>query len=185
MEPPAITRSRRPFLAPVWLSMLAVLVAILVAVMVYRAATTTVVVLVRPVEKEIGTIEDPPLTPEGEQRAQRLARMFGESAGAGRLSAIYVSEARLAQQTAAPLADRLAMRPIVVPVNDVKGTAARVLREHEGGTALVIGTSNSVPQLLLALSGRDIPAVRDDEYDTVFIISIPTFGDTNVLKLRY
>jgi hypothetical protein len=185
MEPPVITRHRRPFLAPVWLSMLTVVVAIVVAVMVYRRATTTVVVLVRPVEKEIGAIDDPPLTPEGEQRAQRLARMFGETAGAGHLKAIYVSASRLAQQTAAPLADRLAMRPVVVPVNDVKGTAARVLREHDGEAALVIATSDSVPQLLRVLSGRDIPAARDDEYDTVFVVSIPTFGDTNVLRFRY
>ena len=111
--------------------------------------------------------------------------MFGQTVAAGRLSAIYVSEARLAQQTAAPLAERLATHPVVVPVNDVKGTAARVLREHEGGTVLIIGTSASVPQLLRALSGHDMPATGDAEYDTVFVISIPTFGDSNVLRLRY
>ena len=60
MEPPAITpRRRRPFLAPVWLTMLAAVIAIGVAIVVYRSATTTTVLLLGPVEKEAGTIDDP------------------------------------------------------------------------------------------------------------------------------
>jgi len=184
MEPPAITpRRRRPFLFPVWLSMLAVVIAIGVAIVVYRSATTTVVLLVGPVEKDAATIDDPPLSPEGEQRAQRLARMFGESRGA--LSAIYVSQTRVAQQMARPLAERLGLHPVVVPANSGKEMASRALHEHEGGTVLLIGTSASVPQLLRSLSDREVSAPKDDEYDSVFVVSIPTFGDTSVLRLRY
>lgn len=165
------------------LSMLAVLIAVGIAIIVVRTATTTTVVLVGPVEKDVGTIDDPPLSSDGEQRAQRLARMFGGSPGA--LSAVYVGQARVAQQTAAPLAERLHLHPIAVPVNDAKATVSRVLHEHDGGTVLLIGTSASVPQLLRALSGHDIVATKDDEYDSVFIVSIPTFGDSSVLRLRY
>ena len=184
MEPPAITpRRRRPFLVPVWLSLLAVVIAIGVAIIVYRSATTTVVLLVGPVEKDAGTIDDPPLSPEGEQRAQRLARMLGESRGS--LGGIYVSQTRVAQQMAGPLAERLGLHPIVVPVNNVKEMTNRALREHEGGTVLLIGTSATTPQLLRSLSDRDVPAPKDDEYDSVFVVSIPTFGNTSVLRLRY
>ncbi len=73
----------------------------------YNAATTTVVFLVRPAEKTPGAIDDPPLSPEGEARAERLAHMFGDETGAGRLAGIYESEDRRAQQTAAPLVERL------------------------------------------------------------------------------
>lgn len=185
MEPPAITRQRRPFLAPVWLSMLAAVIAICVAVAVYRSATTTLVIVVRPVEKEIGTINDPPLSDEGEQRAQRLAKMFGDTGPSGRLDAIYVSETRRGQQTAAPLAERLGRHPVVVPVDDIKGTASRVLREHEGGAVLVIGTTENVPQLLRALSGRDVAAAPGDDVDTIFLVSVPTYGDPSVLRMKY
>src|SRR6202051_2421143 len=66
MEPPAITRRRRPFLAPIWLpALLGVIVAVL-AVIGYRSVTTTPVVLVRHAEKALSTIDDPPLAPEGE-----------------------------------------------------------------------------------------------------------------------
>jgi broad specificity phosphatase PhoE len=164
--------------------MLAALVAIGIAFAIYRSATTTVVVLVRPVEKELGTINDPPLSPEGEQRAQRLAQMFGATTGAGRLDDLYVSDTRRAQQTAAPLASRLGKRPIVVPANDVGETAARVMREHEGGTVLVIASSHTVPQLALELSGLEIGPDADDP-DNLYVVSIPTFGSANVLRMKY
>ena len=183
MEPPVITRRRRPFLAPVWLTMLAVVIVILIAVLIFRSATTTVVVLVGPAEKEVGTIDDPPLSPEGEQRAQRLAQMFGESRGA--LSALYVSQSRVAQQTAAPLADRLGLHPGAVPANDPGGAVSRVLREHDGGTAMLVVTSANVQGLLRELIGHDVVVTKDDDYDTVFIVSVPTFGDANVLKMKY
>jgi phosphohistidine phosphatase SixA len=183
MEPPVITRRRRPFLFPVWLTMLAVVIAIGIAIAVFRSVTTTVVVLVGPAERAVGTIDDPPLSSDGEQRAQQLARMFGESRGA--LSALYVSQTRGAQQTAAPLADRLGLRPILVPANDPGGTANRMLHEHDGGTVMLIGTNTNVLQVLRELTGRDSAVSKDDEYDTVFVISVPTFGDANVLRVKY
>jgi len=183
MEPPVITRQRRPFLFPVWLTMLAVVIAIGIAVAIFRSATTTVIVLVGPAEKSVGTIDDPPLSSDGEQRAQQLAQMIGESRGA--LGALYVSQTRSAQQTAAPLADRLGLHPILVPANDPGGTASRMLREHDGGTAMLIGTKANVLQVLRELTGRDVVAAKDDEYDTVFVISVPTFGDANVLRMKY
>jgi phosphohistidine phosphatase SixA len=185
MEPPAITRHRRPFLAPVWLTMLAGVVAIMAAVVVYRSATTTLVVLVRPVEKDIGTINDPPLSDEGEQRAQRLANIFGEKGPVGRIDAIYVSQSRRAEQTAAPLVDRLGRTAVVLPADDAKAAVSRVLREHEGGTALVIGTSENVPQLLNALTGQTIAPAATDDVGTLFVVSVPTFGDSKVLRLKY
>src|SRR6201988_5326646 len=99
MDPPVITRHRRPFPEPLWLPLLAVLAIGGVAVVFYRSATTTVVLLVPAMEKEPGTIDDPPLSPEGEQRAQHLARMFGDVDGGGRLDAIYVSDDRRARQS--------------------------------------------------------------------------------------
>ena len=105
MEPPAVTRYRRPFLAPVWLTLLAIVLALVVAFLVYHTASTTVVVLVQPAEKEAGTIDDPPLSPDGEQRAQMLAQMLGETTGVGRLDAIFVSDSRRAQQIITPRAE--------------------------------------------------------------------------------
>ena len=102
MAPPGITRHRRPFLAPLWVTLLAVLIGAAAAYTAYRGATTTVVVLASAGGKEPGTIEDPPISAEGEHRAQRLAQLFAPSGAPGRLDALYVSGERRAQQTAAP-----------------------------------------------------------------------------------
>jgi phosphohistidine phosphatase SixA len=183
MEAPAVTRYRRPFLAPVWLTMLAVVFALVVAFAVYRSASTTVVVLVRPAEKEAGTIDDPPLSPDGEQRAERLAEMFGDSTGVGRLDAIYVSDARRAQQVIMPLADRLGKRPVVVPSGDIGAIASRLTRGHDSESVLFVGNGSNVPQLVRELSGIDVGPVTVKEHDTLYVVSIPTFGRASVLRL--
>ena len=184
-----MTRHRRPFLLPVWLSFAAVfalIVAAMVSFFIYRSATTTtVVVLARHAEKDLSSIQDPPLSAEGEQRAQRLAQMFGRGKGAGRIDAIYVSDARRTQQTAAPLAERLGKQVVIVPAADTKGLAARVLHEHAGESVLIIGHSNTVPELIHELGDIDVPPIGDDEYDTLYVLSIPSFGNASLLRMEY
>jgi phosphohistidine phosphatase SixA len=188
MEAPAVTRYRRPFLAPVWLTMLAAFcafVALVVAVLVYRSASTTMVVLVRPAEKEAGTIDDPPLSPDGEQRSQMLAQMLGETTGVGRLDAIFVSDSRRAQQIIMPLAERLGKHPVVVPSGDIGTMASRITRGHDGGVVLFVGNGSNVPQLVQELGGIEIGRSGDTEHDTLYVVSVPTFGNPNVLRIKY
>jgi len=184
MEPPAITRHRRPFLAPLWLSLLAALLVGAAAWTFYRTATTTVVMLVRPVERPPGTIADPPLSPEGEERAQHLAEMFGAAGGSGRVDAIYVSADRRAQQTAAPLAERVHQTPIVFTATDARATAARLLHEHPGGTVLVIGSGATLPEMIRELAGSEAAPVTTEEADPLYLISVPTFGHPHLMRLR-
>jgi broad specificity phosphatase PhoE len=190
MEAPAIiTRHRRPFLLPVWLTfaaVFAVFVAALVSLFIYRTATTTtIVILARHAEKDVSSIQDPPLSAEGEQRAERLAQMFGRGTGVGKIDAIYVSDARRTQQTAAPLAERLGKQAIVVPAADTKGLASRVMHEHEGDSVLIVGHSNTVPELIHELGDIDVPPIGDDEYDTLYVLSIPSFGHASLLRMAY
>jgi phosphohistidine phosphatase SixA len=183
MDPPGITRRRRPrrpFLAPLWMITLAVLAAVGVALLILHSANTTVVVVVHPVEQGPG--DDPPLSAEGEQRAQRLAAMFGSQAQIGQLNALYVSDARRSQQTVAPLAELLGKQPVVVPRDDPEGTAARVMEEHQGDTVLVVGTSAMTPDLVRHLSGVEIQPGQDD---VGYVVSIPSIGRANLLRFRY
>lgn len=151
----------------------------------YRSATTTTVVLVRHAEKELVTIADPPLTAAGERRAERLAAMFGDVRGTGRIDAIYVTDTRRTQQTAMPLAARLGLRATVMPSGNVGAIASSVLKEHRGGRALIVGHSNTVPEIVQKLSGVTVPPIGDDEYDNVYVVTVPTFGKSSVLRLKY
>jgi broad specificity phosphatase PhoE len=184
---PSLTRRRRTFLAPLWLLALGGLLVLLAAVLYWNSATTTTIVLIRHAEKQLGAIEDAPLTPQGELRAARLAQMFGDAEGFGRVQRIYVSDTRRSQQTAAGLAQRLNLKPIIVEgKGGTSELARRVLHENRGGLALIVGHSNTVPQLVMELTGdNQVPAIGDQEFDTLYVVTVPTIGKASVLRLKY
>jgi phosphohistidine phosphatase SixA len=189
-ESPSLTRRRRTFLAPLWaMWLLAVgVLAILVAVgSSWHSATTTTIVLVRHAEKELGAISDAPLSPEGEKRADRLAQMFGDSQDFGRIRKIYVTNTRRTQQTALRLSQRIGLNSEVVDAKtDSKELAKRVLAENRGARALIVGHSNTVPEIVQALTrGKDVPPMGEDEYDTLYVVTVPSFGPATVLRMKY
>lgn len=184
---PSLTRRRRTFLAPLWLLGWGGMLVLVAAVVYWNSATTTTVVLVRHAEKQIGTIDDAPLTPQGEQRAMRLAQMFGDAESFGRVRQIYVTDTRRSQQTAAGLAQRLNLKPeLVDPKASTSDVARRVLRENRGGLALIVGHSNTVPALVAKLSGAEnVPPMSDEDFDTLYVVTVPTIGKASVLRLKY
>ena len=186
-ETPTLMRRRRPFFAPLWLLAFAGVAFLVAAFAYWNSATTTTVVLIRHAEKQVGAISDAPLAPEGEVRAARLAQMFGDASEFGRLQKIYVTDTRRTQQTAAGVAQRLTLTPDIVTVkSSSRDLASRVLKENRGGLALVVGHSNTIPEIVAALARRDdVPPIADDEFDTLYVVTVPTIGRASVLRLKY
>lgn len=184
---PSLTRRRRTFLAPLWLLAWGGLLILVAAFVYWNSATTTTVVLLRHAEKQPGTIDDAPLTPQGEQRAARLAQMFGDGEKFGRVQKIYITDTKRSQQTAEELAQRLNLKPVVVEAGTTAGALAdRVLSENRGGLALVVGHSNTVPQLVAKLAHADkVPQIGEEEFDTMYVVTVPTIGRASVLRLKY
>jgi len=184
MEPPGITRHRRPFLAPVYGIVLLAVVLFALGWAFYSNATTTVVFLVHPVEKTPGSIDDPPLSPEGEARAERLAHMFGSETRAGaHIDGVYASDDRRAQQTAAPLIERLRRAPVAFKIAEARAAAIRALREHPGGTVLVVASGAAVPEMVQELTGVPL-ATAADEADFLYVVSVPRIGRAHLARLR-
>jgi phosphohistidine phosphatase SixA len=187
---PSLTRRRRTFLAPLWLVWLLVMSAFVLlgaAFLHWRSATSTTIVLVRHAEKELGAISDAPLSPEGEQRADRLANMFGDTQQFGRIRKIYVTNTRRTQQTALRLSQRLGINSEVVDAKTGSAELARrVLSENLGSRALIVGHSNTVPEIVKALSGSNaVPPIGEDEYDTMYVVTVPSIGQASVLRIKY
>jgi len=184
---PSLMRRHRAFLAPLWLLALGGVLVLAAAFIYWNSATTTTIVLLRHAEKQAGAIDDAPLTPQGELRAARLAQMFGDSESFGRVQRIYVTDTRRTQQTAAGIAQRLNLKPVVVEAKtSTADLASRVLQENRGGLALVVGHSNTVPQLVAALAHADkVPAIGDEEFDTLYVVTVPTIGRASVLRMKY
>jgi broad specificity phosphatase PhoE len=186
-DSPSLTRRRRTFLAPLWLLAMAGVFMLAMAFAYWNSATTTTIVLVRHAEKQVGAISDAPLSPQGEIRASRLAQMFGDSETFGRIGRIYVTNTRRTQQTAAGVAQRLGLNPVVIDAKtDSKELARRVLRENRGGRALVVGHSNTVPEIVASIARLEkVPPIGEEEFDTVYVVTVPTIGKVSVLRLKY
>ncbi|HEY2534772.1 MAG TPA: histidine phosphatase family protein [Xanthobacteraceae bacterium] len=183
---------RGPFLIPIWLTAIGAFAAFIVAlfalwaIWVWFTANSTTVIVIRHAEKESVSAPDPPLSAAGEARAALLERMFGQPKGVGRIDAIYVSPALRNRLTAAPLAAQLGIVPIVAPADDPKALAHRILRDNSGQRVMVIGHTNTVPEIVAALSGRsDIAQIDEKEFGTMYIVTVPRIGHANVLRLSY
>ncbi|HKV99648.1 MAG TPA: phosphoglycerate mutase family protein [Vicinamibacterales bacterium] len=119
---------------------------------------------------------DPPLSEAGKARADKLASMLAISG----VTAIYVTEYVRTQQTAAPLAAALKLRPAVIPSSGTADLVARLKADHRNDIVLVVGHSNSVPEIIKALGGPPV-TIADDEYDKLFIV-VPATGAMTVIK---
>lgn len=108
---------------------------------------------------------DPDLLPEGRRAAEALAGWFH----AERPTAIYVTDYKRTRETVAPLAARLGLTPIVYDPRDTPGLVARIRAEH--GPVLVVGHSNTVPEIVAALGGTPPPALGHDDFGDIWRIA--------------
>ena len=174
---------RRPLFAPVWLAALAAAFVIGLSIWLLASASTTTIIVMRHAEKAALPAEDPPLSPPGEARAEALARIFGQGPEEFRVQGIFVTEFRRTQDTVRPLANRLGVPVIVVPAADIAGVAKRARQEYRGGRVLIVGHSNTVPQIVEKLSGQEIPAMPESEYGIAYVVALPRFSRASVMRL--
>ena len=156
---------------------------LVVAVVVFLpslARAQEAVLLVRHGQKA-DTSDDPPLSAAGEARAKALANHM-KLAG---LTAIYASDRRRTQLTAAPTAEALALKVNVHPAKDTAGLVARLAREQPGGRVLVIGHSNTLPAIVAAYGVREKIEIADDDFDNLFVIVPKKDGPPLLLRLRW
>lgn len=175
---------RRPFLTPVWLSAIATIAALGVAVWLVASASTTTVFVTRHAEKAAGADPDPSLSIAGQLRAARLARTFAETEPRHGLQAIIVTELRRTQETARPLANALGIPVVVVPSGEPQAAARRALSEYAGQRVLIIGHADTVPVIVRTLSGERVPDLAETDYDTLFVVSRPRFSRSALAVLQ-
>jgi 2,3-bisphosphoglycerate-dependent phosphoglycerate mutase len=163
------------------------LLAVLGAVVVFAYFATfsrpvTTVILVRHAEKNTEpNNQDPDLSPAGFERAQEIARVFGESG----VNAIYATQFKRTQQTVKPLADRTRAPVSLLDANQTDELVRRIQTDHRGQTVFIAGHNNSVPAIVSTLSGDTYPLIPESEFDNFFIVTIYRFGKAKVVKLKY
>ncbi|MEJ7777615.1 MAG: histidine phosphatase family protein [Sphingomicrobium sp.] len=158
------------------MKLLATLVAAAAALSAIAAPATAAgpVYVIRHLQKEAG--RDPALTAQGSAGAQRLSHML---AGNG-IKAVFATATRRAQQTGAPLAARLRLPVTTYDPDDTEALVKAVVAA--GGPVLVVGHSNTVPDLVAAFGGDEPAAIADDEYETIYVVD-PCTSEVRLLLL--
>ncbi len=137
------------------------------------------VFLVRHAEKITGTA-DPALTAAGQARAQRLASMLKDAG----IAHIHSSDYKRTRDTAAPLAKMLGLEVRIYDARQLTEFAARL--QEQGGRHLVVGHSNTTPQLTELLGGDGgTPIAEATEYDRLYVVTRGTDGRAATLLLRF
>jgi len=139
------------------------LTLLLSGLLISTAAAQSAIVFVRHAEKA-ANITDPDLSDIGRERAKRLANLLKDA----RISAIFVTEFKRTQQTAAPLASRLHLIPKIVQADSSPALLARL--GASTGNLLVVGHSNTIPDLIQAFGITTPVHIDDEDYGNLFIL---------------
>jgi broad specificity phosphatase PhoE len=120
---------------------------------------------------------DPDLSDAGRARAESLARMLADA----KITAIFSTEFKRTQQTAAPLAKAIGVAVTTVSSKN-EADLVKLIRASQGNV-LVVGHSNTVPDVIKALGVTTPVAIADDEFDNLFLVIRST--PPSLLRLHY
>jgi phosphohistidine phosphatase SixA len=121
------------------------------------------------------------LSDDGTRRAFRLRDLLREAG----VTHIFTSELRRTIDTGKPLADALHVAPQALPGAEVAALASRLTSLGAHDRALVVGHSNTVPQLLRALKIDTAVTINDGDYDNLFIVVPVKDSAPSLLRLKF
>ena len=151
-----------------------------------QSAAPTIVVLVRHAEKAASPADDPGLTDAGRARADALAQALRDA----RVDAVITSQYERTRKTAEPIATARHLTPVVVRAGTdteahVREVAAAVRSQAAGGLVVVVGHTNTIPPVIAALGGPQLPDICDAEYARLFTLVLPAGGSPRLIQSTY
>jgi broad specificity phosphatase PhoE len=157
--------------------MKALVLFLMVFLCVSVASAQPVVVIVRHGEKATNGGNDPELSSAGRARADALARILKDAG----ITAIFTTELKRTQETAAPTSTLAHVTPTVVAAKD---TASLIAKLHQlTGNALVVGHGDTIPNIVKALGINAPVNIPDADYSELLIV---TLGDKpQLFRLHY
>lgn len=142
-------------------------------------AEPTTIFLVRHAEKATGGDgKDPDLSEAGRARAVALSEMLKDV----RFTAIYATEFKRTQQTAKPLADAAHLEVVTIPAKEMPALVAKL--KGASGNVLVVGHSNTLPEIITALGADVSLTIAEADYDNLFLVDLKSDPPAS-LRLHY
>lgn len=152
----------------------------------FESQATTTMIFVRHAEIAGPSADNPGLTPAGQRRAAELARQLVDADVVAGVDAIYSTPYRRTMETAQSVANALDLEVISYDPSDNEAVLETILKTHKGKIILVVGHSDTLSKLIADLgASKKVPPIAENEYDNIYIISIPWFGKTKTIRLRY
>jgi len=145
------------------------------------ASAQATVFLVRHAERADGgsggMSNDPSLSEAGRARAESLASMLKDV----KLTAIFTTEFKRTQETAAPTATAQHVTATTVKADQTAALVAKL--KTVKGAVLVVGHSNTVTEVMTALGVKPAVTVAETEFDNLFIVT--TGAKPTMVRLHY
>ena len=110
--------------------------------------------------------KDPPLSEAGRARAFLLAQMLKDAG----ITQIHSTDFRRTRETAQPTAEGTELGVASYDASDLVGFAAKL--RSTPGRHLVVGHSNTTPNLVEALGGDPGPSIEPLEYDRLYLVTV-------------
>jgi len=152
----------------------------------FESQATTTIIFVRHAEQTRHDEADPSLSDAGKRRVAELTRQLVDADVVAGIDAVYSTPYKRSQETVQPIADALDLPINSYNAEDTESVLETILDNHKGRIILVVGHSNTVPALIANLgASKNVPAIAQDEFDNIYIISIPWFGKTKTIRLRF
>jgi broad specificity phosphatase PhoE len=151
----------------------------------FESQATTTIIFFRHAEQTSHDEADPPLSEAGQRRVAELTRQLVDADVVAGIDAIYSTPYIRSLETARPIADQLDLPINSYAADDTEEILNTILKNHKGKIILVIGHGNTLPVLIANLgASKKVPAIAQNEFDNIYIISIPWFGKTKTIRLR-
>lgn len=147
-------------------------------------ADNRLIILVRHADKADEPAGDPPLSASGNIRAQALISALKRTP----ISQLIATQYQRTQQTLLPISTERHLPITVLEAKKPLETHIQHIVEQVHavkGNSLIAGHSNTVPLIIKALGGPDIPNISEDDYSQLFLLSINDGQPASLISTRY
>jgi len=166
------------------LASLAVFIGLGLTPINHAIADNRLIILVRHAEKTDSPAADPTLSPAGEIRATALISALNRTP----ISQLIATQYQRTQQTLTPIAQARHLPVTVVPATQAIAEHVQQITEQVHavkGNTLIAGHSNTVPLIIKALGGPEIPVIGEDDYSQLFLLSLNEGQPASLISTRY
>jgi broad specificity phosphatase PhoE len=148
-------------------------------------AAPDLVILVRHAEKAAEPATNPPLSDTGRQRAARLPAILETWTATGApIRGLFATELLRTQQTLEPLSKTTRLPITTVNAKDTPELVKKIMAIN-GGIVVVVGHSNTIPEVIEALGGPSGLEIDDPDYTGLYLLTFPGANPAHLIELHY